>query len=559
MFSIFRRRNALAVVAIAGASALGLAACSQSSAPSAAGTTITVFNGATGTLTENFNPFSPTALQPTQGVLYEPLYYYNLNTGAAPEPLLATNATWNSDGTKLTVTTRKNVQWSDGTPFTAADVAYTINLARQTPAINSNGITATATTTDANTVVLTFPSTSYVQGASILGNEPIVPEHIWKSVSEPTTDANVHPVGTGPYVLGSFTAQSYVLKKNPHYWDAGKPSIDNVRYISLSNADSASAALTGGQVDWMSSFLPGLKQLVAGHKDISYVNTPITTTELHTCSNAALGCTGPQTDVAVRQAIYYAIDRAQLNKLAADGFGETASPTLLFPDRDKSWIADPANADDPQTADIAKARSLLEGAGYTMGSDGIYQKSGQPLSLTVQVVSGYSDYITAVDTLVTQLKAAGIDLKKSQVSVNEASSNETSGRFELAIENFGASVTTNPYYMYERSYDGANTVPVGQNASSGNTARYSNPTVDAALKVAAGTNDVAVQKAQYAIIEREITRDMPYISLYINPTLTEFNNSKATGWPTTENMYAMPASWKVWDNGIVLKNLKPAK
>ena len=63
----------------------------------------------------------------------------------------------------------------------------------------------------------------------------------------------------------------------------------------------------------MSAFLPNLQALLNGHKNLTYVNTPALTTSLFTCSNASLGCTGPQTDPAVRQALYYGIDRTQIN------------------------------------------------------------------------------------------------------------------------------------------------------------------------------------------------------------------------------------------------------
>jgi peptide/nickel transport system substrate-binding protein len=82
--------------------------------------------------------------------------------------------------------------------------------------------------------------------------------------------------------------------------------------------------------------------------------------------------------------------------------------------------------------------------------------------------------------------------------------------------------------------------------------------VDHALGAAAATNDEAVQKQQYATIQQAIVKDMPYIPIYVNSMLTEFNTSRATGWPTNDNKYAVPATWKVWDNGVVLSNLKPA-
>jgi len=537
----------------------GCSSGSSTTSATASTSTITVFNGATGTIAENFNPFSPTFLQPTDGVIYEPLFYYNLASTAAPKPELGTTYKWNSDGTRLTITTRAGVKWTDGQPFTAADVAYTFNLIHKSPALNTSGLNATASTTGPNTVVLNFKTTSFTQEAQVLGNTAIIPEHIWSKITDPAKDINANPVGTGPYKLKTFTPESYSLTKNTDYWQAGEPQIDTVRYISLATADAAAGALLAGQVDWMSAFLPNLKQLVAGHPNITYVNTPALTTSLFTCSNTNLGCTGPQTDPAVRQAIYYAIDRTQLNKLAGGGYAVPASPTMLLPARDQAWIANPANVTAPQVANPSKATSILEAAGYTKGPDGIYQKNGQRVSLTVQVVAGYSDYISAISVMTSELKAVGIELKSTQLSYNAWNSNETMGKFQLTMDSIGLGASSNPNFTYQR-YATANTTKVGEvAASTGNYARYSNPTVDAAVATAAATNDPAAQKAQYAIVQKEIVRDLPYIPIYVNSTLTEFNTTNAVGWPSNTNTYAFPASWKSWDNGIVLKALKPAK
>ncbi|WP_449385691.1 hypothetical protein [Cellulomonas soli] len=100
-----RYRTGGALVAGLVTSALLLTGCSSggggSSTAAPSGSTITVFNGATGTITENFNPFSTTALQPTLGVIFEPLYWYNLASDTEPTPLLATGFEWNEDGTQL--------------------------------------------------------------------------------------------------------------------------------------------------------------------------------------------------------------------------------------------------------------------------------------------------------------------------------------------------------------------------------------------------------------------------------------------------------------------------
>ncbi|MBT2499644.1 ABC transporter substrate-binding protein [Agromyces sp. ISL-38] len=557
--SLKSRRGARSILALASlaTAALALSACSPA-ASGAGGTSITV-TASTGTLTENFNPFSPTALPSTNGVIFEPLYWYNAASEAEPTPILATDYSWNDDGTELTITTREGVKWSDGEDFTAADVAFTFNLVAETPELNTSGSAATAEAIDDTTVVLHFPEPSFMQEPSVLGNRGIVPEHIWKDVADPTTEVNSDAVGTGPFVLKEFTAQSYLLEKNEHYWDKGKPAIDKVRFVSLDSADAAAAALIAGKVDWMSAYLPDLEQLLKDHDNLSYVNTPALTTSIFTCSNAELGCTGPQTDPAVRQAIYHAINRDQLNQLAGGGFAGTSSPTMVIPGRDDNWITDPELATSPSSADVDEASAILDAAGWVAGADGIREKNGERLSLTVQTVSGWSDYISLNDAMSQQLAAVGIELKPVQLAWNEWNNNQMMGTFQLSLDSIGLQPSNNPYFVYNKWYATDQTLPVGESASAGNSSRYSNPIVDEAIHAAAVTIDEAAQKEQYATIQAEISRDLPYIPIYVNSMLTEFNTDRATGWPTNDDKFALPATWKNWDNGIVLKELQPAK
>ncbi len=558
-------RRSTSIVAAVAAVALVTGGCSSSPRPAKSGTgansSITIFNGSTGTIVENWNPFSPTFLQPTEGVIYEPLYYYNLATQAAPKPMLATAYSWSPDGKQLTITTRTGVTWSDGQPFSAKDVAYTFDLIRRTKAINATGLQIdSAEATDDHTAVLKFPTKSFTAEASIIGNTPIIAEHIWSKISDPAKTINPNPVGTGPYKVKSFASQSYVLEKNPSYWQTGKPQIQTVRYIALATADAASAALTAGQVDWMSAFLPGLDKILKNQKDLSYVNTPALTASIFTCAGASFGCKGPQTDPAVRQAIYYAINRDQLNKLAGGGFAETASPTLLLPDRDQNWIGDAASLKTPGGPDVAKANQILDQAGWAKGADGIRAKGGQRLSLTIQTVTGWSDFISLNDAMTQELKQVGIELKPSQLAWNEWNDNEVQGKYQLSLDSIGLGASSNPYFTYNPRFSSVTTAKVGEAAQpSGNFARYSNPVVDNAVRTAGATNDETVQKQQYAIIQGQIVKDLPYIPIYVNSMLTEFNTSRATGWPTNDNKYALPASWKSWDNGVVLTDLTPAK
>ena len=528
------------------------------------GTSVSVFTGQVGDFTApNFNPFNTTGsfLQPTQGVIYEALFYYNIARADKPRPVLGTSFSWNDDGTVLTVKIREGVKFSDGSPMTADDVVYSLNLVSNNQALNTSGQVWTTAKVDDSTVTLTFPKPAFTLEAQILGREPIVPQAIWKDIADPTAGTNDKPVGTGPYMFDQYTPQAIVLKANPNYWGTGDeaPAVESVRYISLANADAATTALQQGVTDWQGSFLPTLQQLIDGSKGtLSYSNTPQATTGLFTCSNADMGCKGPQTDPVVRQAMYYAMDRSQLNTQAAAGWSKPASPTLLPNFVNGDDITNPDYKEVPQTADVAKAKSLLEGDGWTMGSDGYYVKDGQTLEMTLIDVSGWTDYNTMCQLLAGQFKAAGIKLTVNNVAQNQWSQAEVSGNFQLSMNSVNMGASTNPYYTYNNYLNSAGTKPAGTAATSTNTMRYKNAAVDQAITTLASTNDPTTIKAQYKTIQDAIVQDLPIIPIYVNSALCEYNLTHATGWPSQDNLYAFPLPWGGnWGTGIVLKTIRP--
>lgn len=533
-----------------------LAACGGSSGSGSDGSEITMYNGTGTTINENWNPFSATGLAPVKnGLIYENLFWNNSAKKQDLKPLLGTEYSWNDDGSVLTVKTRENVKWSDGKAFSANDVAYTFNLVRSTPALNLQGLTPNAKAVDDNTVEFTFDKpNSYTQEAAVLTGQPIVPEHIWKDIKDPTSTINQNPVGTGTYMLDKFNNQSYTVKVNENYW-GGAPKVKRVRFLSLSDADGASNALISGQLDYMTSFIPGIDSLLKNNKQLSYVNVPTLTTVIMTCSNADYGCTGPQTDPAVRQAMYYAMNRTQLNKLAGSGLAKTGSPTLLLADRDQDWITDKDLVETPAADDAAKAEQILEDAGWTKGSDGIREKDGQKLSMTIMTVSGWSDYLSINDILKQEFKKVGIELKTTQMAWNDWNDKERKGDYQLSLDSVGNSSSTDPYYLYNSILASTNATKKDDESTGSNMAKYVNPTVDAAIEAAGDTQDEATKKEQYAIIQEQLMNDMPYVPIYLNSSLSEFNTSKVTGWPSEDNLYCNPAN----DLAEMLKVLEPVK
>src|SRR5438034_5430257 len=179
------------ILAAAACSSSGSTASSSNSSPSSAmgKKTLVVESTPRAPLTKTFNPFSATSTGYTlhsTNLYYEPLFFFNiLNPNQAPVPMLATAYSFSNGGKTLTLTTRSGVKWSDGKPFSAADVAFTFNLLAKNPTLAQTGTPAptSASATGPNTVVLNFAAPQ-AGNFFLIGTQAIVSQHVWQSVSK---------------------------------------------------------------------------------------------------------------------------------------------------------------------------------------------------------------------------------------------------------------------------------------------------------------------------------------------------------------------------------------
>lgn len=557
-----KRWRKAAALAVAGLMTLSMGACGGDGggSPQSDQVIINSVMNSSSQASLNYNPFSPTALSGVVGALYEPLFFMN-NLKDDPtqlEPLMGESYTISDDAKTIDVKIREGEKWSDGEPYTAEDVAYTFNLVDSNASLNTSGFAGTAEALSDTEVRITLDKSESVNALSYLSGTMIVPKHIWENIDDPVTYTNEDAVGSGPFTVegGNFSPTAYTFMKNPYYWEDGKPEVDGVRYVLITGGTQASQnALTGGDVDWMSAIFPNMDQVLSGYPDIATVDVPSSQMAFMTCSNADLGCTGPITDPAVRKAIYYALDRDQINKLALnDQYSELAGSLYPYGQFTKYMSEDVPDSPIPGEARVDEATKILEDAGYTKGDDGIYQKDGVKLSIGVAVQSDYSDWINTINVAAQQLKEAGIEIHADQMSSNEWTQAMQQGEFEMSV--YGLWVAgAEPWMFYNQFYATNSTAPVGESAWP-NYARYSNQTVDDALNVINGTTDVNVKTEEYEKIQNQVFQDMPYIPILRQSGLTEMWTDKVTGWPTNDNVYANPQTWANPDLGIVLKNLK---
>lgn len=546
-----RTRVITAITAATAALALTLTGCSAGGS-SAEERPLRIWSGSMTPINNNFSPFAvDTATHLTYGAIYEPLFFFNQLSADDPVGLIGQSYSFNDDGTELTITVKPDLKWSDGEDLTAEDVAFTFGYGSN---IDPDMVSINAP--DDTTVVLTYDKPQFTSAALILGSTWIVPEHIWSSIDDYMAETNPDPVGSGPYMLKTFTEAAYTLEANPLFRD-GEPAVKEVQDVGIDSNQSSEDLLKTGKLDWVGQFIAN-PDTVTGDGRIETMNNQQNPTVLVTCANADLGCTGPQTDPAVRQAIDLVIDRATIREKAFAGLAGEASPAFALLPRDEQWVSDASLAVSPQDPDIAAAQAILEEAGYTRGSDGFYAKDGTTVELDLFSPDGWTDYNDAAKLISEQAAEAGIRIDARTVSDAEYWTPVTNGDFQLALYGLTQSLVADPYSNYSQYFATDATANVGEAPVKGqNYSRYSNPVIDEAVEAAGATQDPAIKKDAYAQIQAEIARDLPYIPVVLNASQAFFNVQDFTGWPSESDLYAAPLPYLSTASAIVLANLKP--
>lgn len=560
MWSRSLRVRSAALAAAALATAGLLAACGGSgshstSSSSGASTVVTGSFGSGATFTNDFNPFSPSVQDPADGMIYEPLLFFDTAKAGTVQPWLATSYTWSNGGKSITFQLRHGVKWSDGQPFTSADVAYNFNLRKSSPALNGYGLPiAGATASGPYSVTVNFTAPVYTDLYLIAGKTYIVPEHIWKSISNPTTYLTAHPVGTGAYEVSKVSPQVLDLTANPHYYLPGLPKVKTYRFLTYSGNDTMDTAVEDGDLGWSGAFIANInKTYLARNSKYALVDLPLAVDVL--IPNMVKG---PTTSPAVRQAISDAIDRNYISQSVYNGYAPPTDPEALLVPNFNSIASPAATSDSFGGPDTAAAKKVLAAAGYKLGSDGIFSTpSGTPLNINIKVVTGYTDYISILQIMTSELAAAGIKMTYTQEAYSVWAADQDSGNFQLLISSEG--YTPVPYDYYYGMLDSLGSKPLGTGTGvTGDYGRYTNATVNRLLATIAGTTSTSVQNAAFASIESIVKSQLPIIPLMEAQDEIEFNGNMVSGWPTKDDPYAAPAIWLQPDDAWVADHLTPA-
>ncbi|HEU5424645.1 MAG TPA: ABC transporter substrate-binding protein [Nitrolancea sp.] len=341
--------------------------------------------------------------------IYDSLVY--IGQDHLPHPWLAEKWDINTDGTQITFTIRQGIQFHDGTPLDGAAVQAYFDrvLDPKLASIRKTGMgpMTGVDLVDPMTVRCNFSQPYAPFFTQLDGNGITSPAAVQKFGDK----FGHNPVGTGPFKFKEWPqGQSVSLVRYENYKNyrdefknKGAPYVDGLSWKIIAEQATSTAALLSGELDIAGVDLTQAPTIMSNPQFQVYIwkdRNGYIFVEYN--MNKA-----PFSDLAVRKAVAYALDRDSIVKSAWNGFATV--DLLPIPTGVAGYDASLNQFAYPY--DPTKAKQALTDGGYAPGSDGIMAKDGKPLSFTMIVYSGYDALKTAGQIVQSNLKAVGMDCK----------------------------------------------------------------------------------------------------------------------------------------------------
>ena len=443
------------------------------------------------------------------------------------------------DGLTYTYHLRPGLKWHDGHPFTADDVLFSIdaimNMQHEVESRTGYDHVKTKTAPDPLTVVLQLTEVYAPFVESIFFSEGIMPKHLLEgSVGAGFGQAPFHraPVGLGPFKFKEWiTGQWVTIVANDDYW-RGRPKIDQITFRFINDTNSLLVALQAGEIDgydnagtdqraeldkidWIRQHV--VPQLMWEHVDFN-TEDPILK------------------DVRVRQAIQLGIDREEISReiyagLWPPAYGDVAETLSWFNPKVKEIVRH----------DPAAAAALLDEAGWTLGKDGVREKAGKKLSLSISTTAGRVQRERTEEVIQQQLAGIGVKLTIQNHNATaffapvEQDGVLKKGKFQLGMYAWITSPDPNKKSLYHST----EVPPQGQN----NT-RLRSKEIDRLLDEGLHVIDPAKRKAIYDALQVQIATEVPMTPIVwradIDPMSVRLKNYKPN--PTQNG-----DTWNVWE------------
>lgn len=442
--------------------------------------------------------------------VFDPLFVVEPDGTLAPrlvtEVPTVENGGLSTDGTEWKITLKEGVTWHDGTPFTAEDVKFTIEL-QQDPnfrAARRDGHELVEEITVISDTELSWKmSSAFAPYMAILASTFIVPKHAFEGVDPNEAPFNQAPIGTGPYTWDSRTPGDNIqLVAYPGY-HGSRASIERVvikyvpdltmLYTQFKTGDIDVIALQGISADHYAeaSALPGKTVLAvpAGSVETLAINT----------GNPVLS------DKAVRQALYLGVDKDTI--IEALYYGLPTATESYMPQQSYYYNPDlPKHVCDPEAG-----KKILDEAGWVPGDDGIRVKDGKRLSFICSTTSGNHVREQMQQFLQQGWKDMGIEMEISNLPPAVMWGDHwMQSQYDMAV--VGIIFLTGPdpdtlTFMHSQAIN-------AQGGEGQNTFQIAVPELDALLEKGATTVSPEARKPIYAEVQSIIRDELPFLPLF---------------------------------------------
>ncbi|MFN3331170.1 MAG: peptide ABC transporter substrate-binding protein [Caldilinea sp.] len=427
------------------------------------------------------------------------------------------------DGLVATYKLKPDVKFSNGDPFTCADVQFTFEAIMSdlsgASTAGYNRIDEIECVDDLTAVV--YFSRVYAPYLRLFSY--IIPRGAGDLAALDSWEYNRNPIGTGPWIVKEWVSGDYIeFMPNPYYREEGKPYLDSVIVKILPSREVGMQLLGTGEItalwDITEADFPTLESMA--DRGVTYAGAQTGENELLLFNFADPAVDAPPSadeaphpvlsDVRVREAIQLAIDKQEIVDTLLYGnvnVGTTVLPSGAF-----------ACPQPPSEFNIEKANALLDEAGWVVGADGIRTKDGVKAELKITTTSGNLLREQTQQVLVEMLKPIGVSLVIQNVPSDvlfagwASNGMRKKGKFDILL------YTTGPFldpdsHLYQ-NYHSAN-IPTAANEGAGsNFSRYANADVDAWIDEAASITDPAARRDLYCKVAAQINKDIPRAFLY---------------------------------------------
>jgi peptide/nickel transport system substrate-binding protein len=487
----------------------------------ASAASVTPVHGGNLTFARAFDPitFNPLETEGDNGSLWDMIQIYDQLVEFEPgslnvQPGLASSWTISPNGLVYTFHLRA-ARFSNGAPVTAADVKFSIDrfASPKTDSAYAGFLAAaykSSSTPNSSTFVvhLTRPDGGFLEALAI-PVASITPKAV--VLKEGANGFGSHPVGSGPFELSKWVRGSYVkLVRNPYYWRKGLPYLNSVTINYVPNDNTRVLQVESGQADVAENIPYTQISEIDGQSGVSVQSAPIVAYDAIWLNNSY----GPLSDVKVRQALNYALNKVAINKAVYAGRAVVANSTLA---QTKYWSASVPG----YPYNLSKAKALMAASKYPHG-----------FALTLKIPAGDSVYESDAVIAKSEWAPLGVTVSIEPEETSSLFTAYSAGNFEAAIPL--PSTTSDvlvpdelglAWLVWTKGYESFFT-------------QYKDPTVEKLVLEANRATNAAQRAALWVQVQQKSMADAPWVPIVFPPAETAVRSN-------VENFQTLESGW--WD------------